>query len=215
MSPARTGRPRPLRPAQLPLIGGLVVLVTVAGLVLAYLKPNPFNHTITVRAAFADASGIGVVGADVRMAGTPVGKITGVDRVGDHAVVTMQLDDSAGRIARDATAELRPQLTFEGTAFIDLRPGHARAAALGDQVIPLAQTRRYVPLDEALRFARPATRHDLRAMLEGLGSIMADPAPRGLQRALRAAPALVRALPIAARAAQGSTRRELLRARRG
>lgn len=215
MSPARSGRRPPLGPAQLRLVGVVMALVTAVVLALAYFKPNPLRQTQTVRAAFADASGIGVVGADVRMAGTPVGKITGTERVGDHAVVTMELDGSAGRISRDARAELRPQLTFEGTAFVDLQPGSARAPALGDRVIPMARTRRYVPLDEALRFARPATRGDLQKMLAGLGATTADPAPRGLQRTLRAAPALVRSLPVAARAAQGSTRTELLGAVRG
>lgn len=215
MSPAATGRRPERRPAQLRLTGALVVLVVVTGLALAYFKPNPLANTNTVRATFADASGIGVVGADVRMAGTPVGKITDVQREGDHAIVTMELDDSAGRIGSDATAELRPQLTFEGTAFIDLRPGSAGAPALGDRAIPMERTRRYVPLDAALRFARPATREDLREMLDGLGATMDGPAPRGLQRALRAAPGLVADLPVAARAAQGSTRTELLGAIRG
>jgi len=48
------------------------------------------------------AAGLGVTGRDVRMAGTVVGTISAVRRVGDHALLTLSLDpveEHWGRIA--------------------------------------------------------------------------------------------------------------------
>src|SRR6476661_7343634 len=78
--------------------GALIVAVAVAIVVVAYTGFNPFDDSTTVRAEFRDASGIGVVGQDVRIAGVPVGRITDVDRSGDDAIVTMKLDSDVGTI---------------------------------------------------------------------------------------------------------------------
>src|SRR5206468_2464643 len=103
------------------LIGAAVIVLALAIVAVAYFKPNPLPRT-TVRAVFSDASGIGVVGQQVRAAGVPVGEISDVARDGDSAVVTMKLDGDAPEVHRDATAELRPHLAFEGTAYVDLDP---------------------------------------------------------------------------------------------
>jgi ABC-type transporter Mla subunit MlaD len=196
-------------------IGAVLVAGTLVLLALAYFKPNPFASHETVRAAFADAGGVGVVGADVRMAGTVVGEISKIEREGDHAILTLKLDDSAGHISRTATAELRPHLAFEGTAFVDLNPGSSDGPALGDDVLPLSQTRNYVPLDEALRFARPPVREALRDSVRDLSQSLSPSAQRALNDTLRTAPPLVRSLAPAARAARGPSGDELAGAVQG
>src|SRR3954469_2700685 len=112
-------------------LGALVLVAAVAGALLAWQRPDPFSGERTVRALFADAGGIAPVGAEVRMAGTPVGKVTDRERRGDLALVTMKIDGGAGPIHRDATAALRPRLMFEGTAYVDLTAGSPTAPELG------------------------------------------------------------------------------------
>lgn len=185
------------------ITGALVIALTLLLIVLAYLRPNPFADTQTVRARFDDAAGLGVVGGEVRMAGVPVGRIASRRRDGDDAVLELELEPQAGTIRSDATADLRPRIAFEGTAFVELRPGTPRAPALGDSTLPLAQTRNYVALDQALRFARPQTRDDLAEVVRDLGLGLSGKAAAGLQQTLRATPALTRDLAVGARAARG------------
>jgi virulence factor Mce-like protein len=192
-----------------------VVLALLAVIALGVIKPDPFASYRIVRAQFADASGIGVVGADVRMAGTKVGEIAGVERTGDRALLTLHLDPSVGTIHADATAELRPHLAFEGTAYVDLDAGSADAPALGDAPIPLAHTRVYVPLDEALRVLNPPTRAATRATVRELWPVFAGAGRSGLQSTLRGAPGLMSTLAPAALAAQGPHGTELAGALHG
>lgn len=203
-----TRRPE-LTVARRRLIGVLVLSGAILLVVLAYLRPNPFADELTVRAMFDDVAGIGVVGTEVRMAGTPVGKISDRRRVGDDALVTMKLDPDAGPIRRDASAELRPRTAFEGTAFVELRPGSAAGKDLGVEVIPRIRTRTFVALDEALRFATPDVRQTLRDDVHSLGALLTGDGSAGLRETLRRAPALTRDLARGARAARGPTGTEL------
>jgi phospholipid/cholesterol/gamma-HCH transport system substrate-binding protein len=205
-------RDRRLRRSRV-LLGGALLAIGAIIVTLAYLKPNPFAGGQTVTAEFRDASGIAAVGADVRVAGVPVGRITDRERDGDLARVTMQVSDSVGPIHQDATAELRPHLAFEGTAFIELTPGTPGAPALGSKTIPVAHTQSYVSVDEALRFLGPQVRDALRGTMRELaGTFGAEPAVEGTQETLAGAPALTEALAPAARAAGGSNGHELRRA---
>lgn len=196
-------------------VGVLVLVLALVIVAVGVLKPRPFNGDRTVHVDVADASGIGVVGEEVRMAGTPVGRIAGVDRVGDHARLTLKLGKEAGALHRDATAELRPHLAFEGTAYLDLHPGSPGAGDLGDATIPLSRTRVYVPLDTALRAFDPSTRAATRATVRELRDVLARGGGAGLQATLRRTPALTRALGPAALAAQGPHGTELTGALRG
>lgn len=205
-----------LRPIGRRRATGVLVLVVVSVLLLlAYLRPNPFADTQTVRAVFDDAAGLGVVGGEVRMAGVPVGRIAEVRRVGDDALIELELEPQAGTIHADATAELRPRIAFEGTAFVELRAGSSASPPLGDSAIPREQTRNYVALDEALRFARPATRDAIAGTVRDLGAGLNGEGRAGLQGTLRAAPQLTRDLAVGARAARGPEGRELERALKG
>ena len=207
LSPHRSRRSLSIEAAR--ALGAIVIFATLAIVAIGYLKPNPFAHHEKVRAIFSDASGIGVVGAEVRMAGTPVGRITGRERVGSRALLTLTLDRDVGTIHADATAELRPHLAFEGTAYVDLHPGSPSARTLGGDAIPVSQTRVYVPLDQALRVFRPRTRTALRESAQSVGKVLEGTGRAGLRRTLRGAPELTRTLAPAARAASGAHGTEL------
>ncbi|PTL54269.1 MlaD family protein [Paraconexibacter algicola] len=185
------------------LRGALVALLLVAGVLLAWLRPNPFADPTEVRAVFADAGALQLIGAEVRMAGTPVGRVTGKRRVGAVAEVTMELDDAAGTVRRDATAQLRPRLAFEGTAFIDLQPGGPRSAPLGDGVLPLARTTTFTSLDTVLRLADAPTRARVRGTAAGLARALEPGARAAVNRLLGDAPALLRDTAWVTEAAQG------------
>ena len=176
---------------------------------LALLAPSPFDDRETVRAEFADASGIGVVGQAVRVAGVPVGEITGVERSGSNAVVEMKLDPAVGALGEDATAELRPNLPFEGTAHVELTTGSPSAPALGDERIPAAQTRSYVPVDVALRAFDADVRAAIRLAAEELAGGLSSEGPPGLRETLRGSPPLLADAADAAVAAGGSRGGEL------
>lgn len=206
---SRVTRRRELTVARRRLIGVLVLGALIALLALAYVRPNPLAQELTVRAIFDDVAGMGVVGTEVRLAGTPVGKISDRRRVGDDALVTMQLAPEAGPIGRDASAELRPRTAFEGTTFVELRPGTTAGEKLGDKVIPRTRTRTFVALDEALRFATAGTRRTLREDVHDLGALLTGDGSAGVRETLRRAPALTRDLAFGARAARGPTGSEL------
>jgi ABC-type transporter Mla subunit MlaD len=194
-------------------VAGVLVLAAAVGAVWALWKrPNPFASKQTVRALFADADGIAPVGADVRIAGVPVGKVTSVTRRGSRALVTMSLDASAGTVHRDARAALRPRLMFEGTAYVQLTPGSRFAPALGTAVLPVRQTSRYVPFSDVISILRPRIRTDVRALSRTAGALSSGPVPGQLHDALTVAPRLTAEAGVVARAAQGTNGTELSRA---
>jgi ABC-type transporter Mla subunit MlaD len=194
------------------LLGALVLGAALLVAVLAWQRPNPFARHEMVHALFSDTDGLAPIGADVRMAGTPVGKVVGRRRVGDHAELTLELRPSAGTIHRDATAELRPHLMFEGSAYVDLRPGSRSAPPLGGGVLPLSRTRVYVPITDALGVLRARSRANLRSAAHSLAAVTGAPTDEQLQEVLRRAPALLEAAGPVLRAARGSHGDELQRA---
>lgn len=207
--PVRRVRSRGLGASQTRLVGAAVTLAAIAVIVVGVVKPDPFASYETVRAQFSSAAGIGVVGEDVRIAGTNVGTIASIARQGDHALLTLQLDHSVGTIHADATASLRPHLAFEGTAYVDLNPGSSSAPPLLGGLIALRHTSVYIPVDEALRVFDTPTRAATKATARELRAVLSGPGPSGLQTTLRGAPALMGTLAPAARAAAGAHETEL------
>ncbi len=191
------------------LQGALVLVACLAIVVVLYAKPDPFADTRTVRIAVDDADGTEIVGGEVRMGGTPVGRVTNRRRVGDDAVLELELERDAGAVTTMATAEIRPRTAFEGPVFIDLDPGPPGAPDLEDSTLPNDRSRNYVPLPQALRFAQPEIRAALQASLGELRAATSETGSRGLRRVLRAAPGLTEKIVPAARAARGATGTEL------
>ena len=196
-----------------PLIGLALVLGAVAALAVGWLRPDPFRHDQTLRALFTDAGGLARIGADVRVAGTPVGRVESRRRRGDLALVTMRLDRGI-RVTADATAELRPRLLFEGTAYVDLHPGSPGAGPLRG-TIPPARTRSYVSAADALDVLAPPERAALRADARGLRAALGGRAPAAVRRALGSLSPLLRDAGATAAAARGPGGEALVAAVRG
>jgi ABC-type transporter Mla subunit MlaD len=191
------------------LTGGLVLLAVVGAVLLLWQRPNPFASHETVRAEIADADGLAAIGADVRVAGVPVGTVESVARRGDHAELTLSLDSSPGVVHRDASVALRPRLMFEGTAYVDLTLGSPGAPALGDQAIPLAHSSTYVPLDDAISVIGGSDRARIRTVVRSVAGVLSGTAPDALRATVAAAPRLLSDARTVARAAEGPSGDEL------
>lgn len=191
------------------LLGALVLVGAVVAVVLLWKRPDPFATREVIRADVANASGLAAIGAEVRVAGVPVGKVTGISRAGNVAQLTLTIDPSAGVVHRDATIALRPRMMFEGTAYVQLDLGSPAAAPIGRAVIPVSQSSVYVPLDDALSVLRAPTRANVRTVAGGLAGLLSASTPAQLRDAIAAGPALTADTAAVARAARGPDATEL------
>ncbi|UUY04569.1 MlaD family protein [Svornostia abyssi] len=186
------------------VVGALIVVLTPIAVAVATVRPTPGGSADqTVYVVFDDIRGLAKVNRDVRIAGVDVGTIGTVTRVGDDAEAELVLTAEAGEIYRDATAELRPHAAFEGDAWVDLEPGTPGAGPLQDGRIPKEQTSVYEPLDRAVRFLDPPRRDAIAAGTGELAKAQGPRVERAVGDTLEELPELVRAVPPAARAAQG------------
>ena len=191
------------------IAGIATILAGILAIVLGVTKPNPFADEYVYWAEFDSAQGLGQIDRDVRIAGVKVGAIGEVEREGDDVRVELILAEDHV-LHSDARVDMRPHTLFEGSNFVDVSPGSPSAPVLDEgATIPISQTTNYVTLDEALRVLRPEIRTSLRDLSEVGAKTLRGDAIEGIQRTLRGAPDLTKALAPAMRAAQGSTRTEL------
>ncbi|MDQ3730226.1 MAG: MlaD family protein [Actinomycetota bacterium] len=197
------------------VVGIVAILVGLLVIVLGVTKPQPFADKYTYWAEFDSAQGLGQIDRDVRIAGVRVGTIGEVEREGDDVRVELILSEDHV-LHSDARVDMRPHTLFEGSNFVDVSPGSPSAPVLEEgETIPISQTTNYVTLDEALRVLRPEIRSSLQDLAEVGSKTLKGDAIDGVQRTLKGAPELTKALAPAVRAAQGSTRTELAGAIQG
>jgi ABC-type transporter Mla subunit MlaD len=190
------------------LIGLGVLIAAIGGAWLGIVKPNPFRHREVVHVMFDHVQSIALVQRNVRVAGVDVGTIGTVRRIGPHAEVTLLLDQRIP-IYRDARAALRPHTPFEGTAFIDLDPGHSAAGVLGGSPIPLSHTSVFVSAGTVLSTFTAPVRRGFQVIVGELSRALRRPGQRGLSTAIHDAPALLRDTAIVAPALRGPHESEL------
>jgi virulence factor Mce-like protein len=191
------------------ILGIAMIGLAVLGLVLAAVRPDPFTHRYSIWAKFDNVNGLGSIDRDIRIAGVNSGQIGEVRRVGDDALVELQVNDGVV-VHDDAQVALRPHTLFEGSAYVDLHPGSPSAPDIDPgATIPRERTRVYVSFDDALRVLNEPVRKHLHALLLALPSATGGEVPQALQRTLRGAPELTRDLAPTAAALQGSSGTEL------
>ena len=121
------------------------------------LKPEGYEFKV----AFPEAAQLGLE-ADVRVAGVNIGKVRAktIDpRHRNRTIATIEVDSGYAPIAKDARAILR-QKTLLGETFVELTPGHARAAGTipdGGMLVD-SQVKGTVQLDEIFDALDPRTR---------------------------------------------------------
>jgi ABC-type transporter Mla subunit MlaD len=163
---------------------GLVVALLpwiVIGIVRAATDDEAQKHYL-VRAIFDNASTL-VLGEDVKVAGAPVGVISGMDVTPDKkAAVTLRIDDDAFTpFKRDASCEIRLQGLI-GERFVECEPGTAGSPALarikdgdgkGERLLPVENTSSPVDLDLINNILRLPYRQRFSLLLNELGTGLA------------------------------------------
>jgi ABC-type transporter Mla subunit MlaD len=157
--------------------GALLIAALILITYFGFTKNIPFTHGHRLQAVFENATNVRP-GSPVRIAGVNVGKVKAVKRMGtgQAAVVTMELQDSALPIHKDATLKIRPRIFLEGNFFVDLKPGTPSAAKLGDNDrIGPTQTSSPVQLDQVLTALQYDARVDLQDILRNYGDALKRP----------------------------------------
>lgn len=125
-----------------------------------------------VRARFASAAPL-VEGNEVKVDGVVVGTVEGLEVKDGVAEVSLELDESAMPLHRDARLTIRP-VSLLGERYIDLDRGSPSAPVLGSgEVLPLSRTATSVGLDEVLNTVDDPTGEGLKALITTLGEGMA------------------------------------------
>jgi phospholipid/cholesterol/gamma-HCH transport system substrate-binding protein len=156
-------------------VGIIAIVLMVVVTYLAFTKDIPFfKGKYNIEATVPNAQNL-KPGAKVRIAGVDVGKITGVKPVepgqGETgaARITMEIDEKARPIHKDAELKIRPRIFFEGNFFVDLKPGSPSAPELGEgETIPINQAANATQFDQILTSLQSDTRQDLRDVLHEL-----------------------------------------------
>jgi len=157
---------------------GLAVLVA-AGWCVYWLKesgslPN-FGGTYEVRAEVPRSSNL-VAGASVRMSGIQVGQVTGVERDGRNARVTLEIDDEHGPIPTDSRIGVRLR-TLVGENYLTVYPGQSDEELPDGGNLPVSQAEDYVDVDEILSVLKGGTRARARQFIRAAGEGVSDRGP--------------------------------------
>jgi virulence factor Mce-like protein len=153
-------------------IAGLVAIaLAVGGYILVHQRlALPWQSSYTVRAAFPTGQAVTPgQGQQVTVAGVKVGEVSAVDLDDGHAVVSLRIErDRLDKVGTDARLLLRPKTPLQDMS-VDLDPGRPSSPSIGDRVIPVAQTRANVNVDEVLSGLDSDTRSYLRVMMASMG----------------------------------------------
>ena len=127
------------------------------------LKPEGYK----VKVPFTEASQL-AQGADVRISGVPIGRISTVERdVEGRAEATLEIDSEYAPIPSDTRAVLR-QKTLLGETYVELTPGSEEADAVAEGgSIPAAQVADSVQLDEVFRAFDTRTQEAFQVWMQG------------------------------------------------
>ena len=170
-----------------PFRAGILALVVVGLFTyFGFTKANPFANPYEFKAAFNDVNNLKPK-SPVRIAGVEVGKVKKVEPIdegeGDGAaMVTMELEEKALPIKKDAELKIRPRIFLEGNFFVDLEPGSPSADELDeDGTIPVTQTAAPVQWGDLLTALQSDTRSDLQTFLREYSKGLDEGGARGLQ----------------------------------
>ena len=120
-----------------PFRAGILALVVVGLFTyFGFSKANPFANPYEFKAAFNDVNNLKPK-SPVRIAGVEVGKVKKVEPIDEGegegaAMVTMELEEKALPIRKDAELKIRPRIFLEGNFFVDLEPGSPSADELDE-----------------------------------------------------------------------------------
>jgi phospholipid/cholesterol/gamma-HCH transport system substrate-binding protein len=168
--------------------GILALVVLVLFTYFGFSKSNPFANPYELHAIFDKANRV-ADRSPVRIAGVTVGKVVNVEPLEDgsgKSRVTMELEESALPIKKDAELTIRSRLFLEGNYFIDLRPGRPGSPEVeSGATIPPNQTSSPVQYSQVLTALQSETRDDLRRLLKEYSSALRGEGAAGFNQAIR------------------------------
>ncbi|MDQ6834836.1 MAG: MCE family protein [Actinomycetota bacterium] len=125
-----------------------------------------------VSAVFSE-SGMLVPGADVRISGVTVGKVTSISNHGVNSVISMDIDPQYVPLAASTRAILREK-TLLGEGFVELSAARRGGRGLADgAVIPSSHVQRAQSLDEVLGAFDKPTQQAFESFLTGSATALA------------------------------------------
>lgn len=139
-------------------LASFVVVMTLIFVALAVIfSQMQFASTTDYHAVFTDASGMSA-GSKVRIAGVPVGRVTGV-QVGSDNLAKVDFDvQDRFPLLRSTRANIRYE-NLTGDRYLELTPGPGSADRLpSDATIPQSQTAPALDLDQLLGGFKPLLR---------------------------------------------------------
>jgi virulence factor Mce-like protein len=161
------------------LIGAATTLVVIVAVFLAYNANQglPFVPTYTLRAEMPSAANL-VPGNDVRIGGTRVGFVSGIEaerqRDGSSiAVLELTLERGVAPLPRDSTLVVRPRSAL-GLKYVEITRGTDREGFADGDTIPVAAADPVpVEFDEVLNMFDDETREAAAANTTGFGDAFA------------------------------------------
>lgn len=141
----------------------------------------------------------------VKIAGVPVGVVTGVEPYGDGARMTLKVDDGVTEILGSApSAAIRPTTILGGNYYLELIPGGDRGKALSGG-IPVERTTVPVELDATIGMLTAPARAAISRDIALLDRTFSGPATPALRRFVQSSPRALRSTSALLRAAAGTT----------
>lgn len=129
----------------------LLVLILAAFIAIVIISRNigagsPFADRYEIKVAVDDAKGVVPGAQEVRLAGVPLGKITGLKLVDGLPQLTISIDRKYAPLYRDARLRLRPQTALQNM-YLDIESRGSPAAGALSEGQTLAAERTQTPVD--------------------------------------------------------------------
>ncbi|MEW6472349.1 MAG: MlaD family protein [Actinomycetota bacterium] len=173
---------------------GVVAVAVTALAGYALFQKAVISTTLTagtdVKADFAEPYRLQPYVTEVKIAGVPVGKVTGVDKAegAPGFIVTMKVNGGNGsRLGRSPSARIRPNTLLGGKVYVELVPGGERGTPSG--TIPRHRTRLPVELDQVLESFDAGARAGVRTTVNQLAAALEGGGAASAGHLLEAAPA--------------------------
>ena len=159
---------------------GLIFVAATTTVLLVALLINlnfglPFNLSLwppgqdyTLNASFKDANGV-TRGADVVIAGHPVGQVTAVGVQGNRSIVSMRIGQQYAPIHKGSIARIRYS-TLLAQKYVELAPVGGADTIPSGGTVPSNETITPVDFDQFLSALDPQTRQRLQVVIQQLGT---------------------------------------------
>ena len=151
----------------LTVLGGVAFCVAFLLGLIAFAGFFKVSSSYNVSAYVYNARGIAKY-STVFEAGLPVGIVTGIDRSGPDAIVSMRVDRGVKPLPVDSKVQLGLR-SLLGEADVLLTPGHSAQKVKSGGSIGLAQDQSYTEVDQILNTFAPPNEPKVRNFLQGLG----------------------------------------------